>query len=53
MTSHSERESETIRRLANGEDPWAIDPDYGCSNPLTGYFPSDEVAEELERRAAS
>lgn len=51
MPSQSERESEVIRRLADGESPWTIDPDYGCTNPLSGYFPSDEVAEELKRRA--
>jgi hypothetical protein len=34
---------EIIERLANGEDPWAIDPEYGCTNPLTGYYPAAEV----------
>src|SRR3954463_11330455 len=43
-------DEEIVRRLADGEDPWVIDPDYGCANPLTGYFPVREVAEELERR---
>ncbi len=43
-------DDEIVRRLADGEDPWVIDPDYGCTNPLTGYYPYAEVAEELARR---
>jgi hypothetical protein len=46
----SDEEAEIVRRLANGEDPWDIDPEYGCTNPLTGYFPSTEVAAERARR---
>jgi hypothetical protein len=43
-------DEEFVRRLADGEDPWVIDPEYGCTNPLTGYFPAREVAAELEAR---
>lgn len=45
-------ETEIVRRLVDGEDPWVIDPEYGCTNPLTGYFPSAEVAAERVRLAA-
>lgn len=43
-------DAEIIRRLADGEDPWVIDPDNGCANPLTGYFPFAEVQAEKKRR---
>lgn len=44
-------DEDIIRRLADGEDPWKIDPEHGCANPLTGYFPAQEVEAEKERRA--
>ena len=40
-------DEEIVRRLAAGEDPWKIDPEYGCTNPLTGYYPAQEVADYL------
>lgn len=43
-------DAEIVRRLADGEDPWVIDPEHGCTNPLTGYFPAAEVEAELRRR---
>lgn len=43
-------ENDVVRRLADGEDPWVIDPEHGCTNPLTGYFPSAEVEREKRRR---
>lgn len=43
-------DNEVVRRLADGEDPWTIDPEYGCTNPLTGYFPVAEVEAERKRR---
>jgi hypothetical protein len=50
--AQSSAESDIIRRLADGEDPWTVDPDHGCSNPLTGYFPASEVAAELARQSS-
>lgn len=44
-------DEEIVRRLAAGEDPWVIDPDHGCTNPLTGYFPQREVDAYLEAQA--
>lgn len=38
-----------IVRLAQGENPWAIDPEHGCRNPVTGYYPQVEV-EACQRR---
>lgn len=42
-----------VCRLVDGEDPWKIDPEYGCTNPLTGYYPSAEVEAERKFRRES
>ena len=46
-------DAEMIRRLADGEDRWVIDPEHGCTNPLTGYYPATEVQAEKQRREAA
>lgn len=43
-------DEEMVRRLAAGEDPYSIDPEHGCMNPLTGYYPHHEVEAEKSRR---